>query len=608
MPVSVNQPAVTTVDLRARLRLLQSLTSRGSSEIAALLIPPAILWLATRSAPALVTPLLVWWGLMAVLAMGLMGFRLHLRRQWRALEGCEADARLLRRWERQLALAGLINGLMWATAIWFTWPPSHVDLRLFVYLVLVGVLASGTTFLAPVPLVFGGFFTGIYVPMLAAAAWYFPSKGNYLLPLLLLFGLTIGRHAWGARQFVRQQLAHERERQALADSYRVAKVDAENALAEKNWFLSAASHDLRQPLHALGLMLEATRQRNRDAEVAGLLDDVQDCARDLGGMFNDLLDLSRLESRSFVQHPQAVAVAQMFEEARRMFTHDAAQRGLTLSIFTPRRQAAVLHADPALLRQMVFNLVQNALRYTASGGVLLGCRRRQGRWQLQVWDTGSGIAAEEQTRIFSRHYRASSSQEHESHPGLPPGLRGHGLGLSVVALAAEYLGVDYGVQSRLESGSCFWLHWPQQPEMPAVVDASSLDGRTGAGKLARLQGRCLVLDNEALVGQAMERILQAWGVEVRWVRSGRQVWTVLGSGWLPDFVLCDQQLDGSEQGFDVLQQVLDDLPQASGALMSGDMAALEQAQEQGYLVLPKPLQPQELHAILARCFAQLSNV
>ena len=608
MPVPVDQPAMMAVDLRARLRLLQSLTSRGSSEIAALLIPPAILWLATRSAPALVTPLLVWWGLMAVMAMGLMGFRLHLRRQWRALEGCEADARLLRRWERQLALAGLINGLMWATAIWFTWPPSHVDLRLFVYLVLVGVLASGTTFLAPVPLVFGGFFTGIYVPMLAAAAWYFPSKGNYLLPLLLLFGLTIGRHAWGARQFVRQQLAHERERQALADSYRVAKVDAENALAEKNWFLSAASHDLRQPLHALGLMLEATRQRNRDAEVAGLLDDVQDCARDLGGMFNDLLDLSRLESCTFVQHPQAVAVAQVFEEARRMFAHDAAQRGLTLSIFTPRRQAAVLHADPALLRQMVFNLVQNALRYTASGGVLLGCRRRQGRWQLQVWDTGSGIAAEEQTRIFSRHYRASSSQEHESHPGLPPGLRGHGLGLSVVALAAEHLGVDYGVQSRLESGSCFWLHWPQQPEMPAVVDASSLDGRTGAGKLARLQGRCLVLDNEALVGQAMERILQAWGVEVRWVRSGRQVWTVLGSGWLPDFVLCDQQLDGSEQGFDVLQQVLDDLPQASGALMSGDMAALEQAQEQGYLVLPKPLQPQELHAILARCFAQLSNV
>lgn len=115
--------------------------------------------------------------------------------------------------------------------------------------------------------------------------------------------MTIARHAWGARQFVRQQLAHERERQALADSYRIAKIEAENALAEKNWFLSAASHDLRQPLHALGLMLEATRQRNHDAEVAGLLDDVQDCARDLGGMFNDLLDLSRLESRSFVQAP-----------------------------------------------------------------------------------------------------------------------------------------------------------------------------------------------------------------------------------------------------------------------------------------------------------------
>lgn len=599
-------PGLQAVDLRARLRLLQSLTSRGSSEAAALLIPLAILWMASRNAPALAISLLTWWGMMACMALGLMSLRMRLHRQWREFEAGpqEVDAPTLMRWERQLALTGLANGLMWSAAIAFTWSSGNGELRLFVYLALVGVLASGTTFLAPVPVVFWCFFAGIYAPMLLAAPWYFPSKARYLLPLLLLFGATIARHAWGARHFVRQQLAHERERQALADSYQAARIEAEHALAEKNWFLSAASHDLRQPLHALGLMLEATRQRNRDAEVASLLDEVQDCARDLGTMFNDLLDLSRLEGHALVQHPQAVAVAGVFEEARRVFAHDASQRGLKLSIFMPRRHAAVLHADPALLRQMVFNLLQNALRYTASGGVLLGCRRRQGRWLLQVWDTGAGIAPEDQARIFARHYRTQHSQAREMADAQPPSLRGRGLGLSVVALAARHMGVEYGVRSRLGHGSCFWLHWPAQPETRDAEVAASLAAGPPNRPLPQLQGRCLVLDDEALVGQAMERILQAWGVEVRWVRTARQAAAVLADGWRPDFVLCDQQLENGEQGFDVLQQLLQHLPQASGALMSGDLAALEQAQEQGYLVLPKPLQPQELHAVLAHCLAQ----
>jgi K+-sensing histidine kinase KdpD len=90
----------------------------------------------------------------------------------------------------------------------------------------------------------------------------------YLLPLLLLYGAILARHAWGARRFVQQQMAHELERQALAERYREAKEQAENALAEKNWFISAASHDLRQPLHAMGLMLQAAHQRNQDDELA----------------------------------------------------------------------------------------------------------------------------------------------------------------------------------------------------------------------------------------------------------------------------------------------------------------------------------------------------
>lgn len=592
--VDASTAGLQAVELKARLRLLQSLASRGSSEIAAVCIPPAVLAVHWKSTSEWSGLLGIWWGLMAFMALGLTLLRKHLRQQWAVQGHAPLQRQDLIRWERQLAVAGWINGLCWSSVIALSWGLLDSELRLFVYLVLAGVLASGTTFLAPVPLVFGGFFAGIYLPMLLAALGYFPHQGVYLFPLLLLYGAVLLRHAWGSRRFVQEQMAHERERHILAERYRAAKVEAENALAEKNWFFSAASHDLRQPLHALGLMLEAARQRNRSEEVALLLSDVQTCTRDLGGMFNDLLDLSRLESGTLVPKYQRVDLALVFEEARRMFAHDAAQRGIRLSMRLPRDGVALMETDPVLLRQMVFNLLQNALRYTERGGVLLALRRRQGQWLIQVWDSGAGIAKAELPRIFSAHYRTTEAQTMN--------LRGRGLGLSVVALAAQRMEVAYGVESRQGRGSCFWLLWPAKASV-ALPEARVQPWAVAPRKMDALQGACLVVENEALLGQAMLSLLLAWGMEARWVRSAEDAGQLLATGWRPDFVLCDQQLGEGEPGLALLQRLLEQYPEASGALMSADPAALDAAQEEGYLTLPKPLQPQALHAVLMRCLS-----
>lgn len=204
--------------LQAWLRLLQSLASRGSSEIAALLIPALLLWVSTRNSPAVSAGLAWWWGLMIVMALGFLLFRRSLHRQWWSARDWE-PSRLqaaLTTWQRQLALAALINGLLWVSVLAFTWGESHSELRLLIYLVLLGVMASAATFLAPVLQVFAAFMAGIYLPMLLCTLHYFPHKGPYLLPLLLLYGAILVRHAWGARRFVQQQMAHELERQALA--------------------------------------------------------------------------------------------------------------------------------------------------------------------------------------------------------------------------------------------------------------------------------------------------------------------------------------------------------------------------------------------------------
>jgi anti-sigma regulatory factor (Ser/Thr protein kinase) len=153
----------------------------------------------------------------------------------------------------------------------------------------------------------------------------------------------------------------------------------------------------------------------------------------------------------------------VLDEARRLFAREAAQRGLRLRVRQPAHMPA-LCTDAVLLRQMVFNLLQNALRYTDQGGVLLALRHRQGRWLLQVWDSGCGMSEQECAQVFKRHYRSPARQQRDARDGVPAPLRGRGLGLSVVALAAQRLGVECGVQSLPGKGSCFWLRWPQDAE------------------------------------------------------------------------------------------------------------------------------------------------
>lgn len=293
----------------------------------------------------------------------------------------------------------------------------------------------------------------------------------------------------------------------------------------------------------------------------------------------------------------------VLDEARRLFAREAAQRGLRLRVRQPAHMPA-LCTDAVLLRQMVFNLLQNALRYTDQGGVLLALRHRQGRWLLQVWDSGCGMSEQECAQVFMRHYRSPARQQRDARDGVPAPLRGRGLGLSVVALAAQRLGVECGVQSLPGKGSCFWLRWPKDAEQwqaSSVLPAPPI--LTEPQWFAPLQGHCLVVENDAQLAPVLVQILQSWGVQVQRARSLVEAQQLLADGLWPDFVLCDQRLKDGASGLECLMLLLDQRPQASGALMSGDEELLEQVQDQGYLALATPLQPDQLHAVLARCMA-----
>lgn len=385
-------------------------------------------------------------------------------------------------------------------------------------------------------------------------------------------------------------LLYRRTRHANA-ALQAARQQAESALQEKNLFLATASHDLRQPIHAMSLMVEALGLRNTHPALVPLVTDLKQSMSALSQQLNALLDLSRLETGAVSASNMPVALAPMLRELVRLFREQATVAGLSLRLHLPATDPAV-QADPVLLRQALANLIHNAIRYTRHGGVLLGVRRRDGDWQIEVWDTGMGIAAEEEARVFSPFFRSAQARRVDG--------AGHGLGLAVVARAAQLMNTTCGFRSRPGRGSLFWLRAPACKPLAATRQQADAMASSATASV-RLSGRCLVLDDDPQVLTAWQVLLDSWGVTARLATTAQEAHAALNEGFSPQAIFCDQRLHSEESGFAVLTALLARCPEASGAMVSGELHSPElvRAEEEGYLVLRKPLDPLALHTLLA---------
>ncbi|MFN4117643.1 ATP-binding protein [Acidovorax sp.] len=396
------------------------------------------------------------------------------------------------------------------------------------------------------------------------------------------------------------------------DALAAARRQAEGALAEKNLFLATASHDLRQPVHAMSLMVEAISLRNSDPALRPLVADLRTSMQAMNQLFNALLDLARLESGQPLGAKGAVDLNVLLADVVRLFREQASAGGLAIHLRVPKARATVW-AQPLLLRQALANLVQNAIRYTPQGKVLVSVRARGSDWLVEVRDTGIGIAAADQARVFSPYYRGDRADQMND--------AGHGLGLAVVARCAEQMGATYGLLSGAGRGSCFWLRLPAHTTATTadaadaaavaatVPSAPEAGHRNGMAVVHPLHGRCLVLDDDRQVLTAWRAMLDAWGVTAVCATTAAEAHACLDGGFEPDAIFCDQGLRSGESGFDVLRTLLARCPAARGAMISGEFKApaLQDAEDEGYLVLRKPVDPAELHAVLAQWLSQVEH-
>mgnify|MGYP000282309470 FL=1 len=495
-------------------------------------------------------------------------------------------------WLPRIETTAFLHGLGLALVLPLVAQTASTEFKYLYLVTLTAIMAGSGIDQSPMVSVFHRFLISGWHLTVLMMPWSFPDHWHYLMPLAAIFGAMKYWNSAGSDNFFIQLVWHEEEGNRLVKVYQAANQEAVRALNDKNLFLTTASHDLRQPVHAMSMLVESIRLRNRDKSIEPLITDLKSSMNSMSHMFNSLLDLSKLEAGFTQPKAEALDLKTYLRGVVDLFREQAALHELRLQLWLPKCDAVVF-ADPALLKQVLANLLHNALRYTQSGGILVGLRRRDTGWKIEVWDTGVGIATQDQHQVFGPYFRSELAWRLDS--------AGHGLGLAVVARCANLLKATYGVSSRLGQGSCFWFQLAAKTGLePVNTTAACAPVNTEFQNDQPLRGNCLVLDDDVRVIAAWAAMLKGWGIEGRYAVNAKQAFAYIDAGFVPHVIFCDQRLSSGESGFDVFLALLQRCPNASGAMVSGEFNSPEllEAKDAGYLVLRKPVDLIELRAIL----------
>ena len=382
-----------------------------------------------------------------------------------------------------------------------------------------------------------------------------------------------------------------------------ARTAAESANRSKSQFLAAASHDLRQPLHALGLYVAALSGRAREAHWRPLVHSIQGTVDVLEAQFAQLLDLSRLEAHAINPQRSRVALGPLFARMIQELTPLALTRGLTLRTVPTR---LIVESDAGALERMLRNLLTNALRHTQHGGVVLGARRMGAHVALDVVDTGIGIEPAHRERIFDEFY-----QVHPATIGNAGG--GMGLGLAIVRRLAALLDHALVLDSRPARGSRFRIiarRLAETRHLAGPLRRAGLQEITPA--FPTLAGACVVvIDDDPTAIDAMSALFATWGAIVGGGENAPDALAWLGTlGRYPDLIVADLRLAGGRQGLGEVHALRDELGLAIPALIvSGDTSAgaEREVRAAGLALLGKPVIPVALEAAAIALLARTAE-
>jgi CheY-like chemotaxis protein len=365
-------------------------------------------------------------------------------------------------------------------------------------------------------------------------------------------------------------------------------LEVERANQDKSQFLAVASHDLRQPIHVMGLYIAELRRRVSGAEQQHLVGQVERSVDALSDLIDSLLDISQLDAGVIVPQKQVCDLSELFTRIAADFRMTAQIKNIRLVV---RPAVAYVYTDPVLLERILVNLVSNALRYTRPfGSVLLGCRRRGQYLHVEVRDNGIGIPKDFQASIFREFVKVN--------PPLINEQKGLGLGLAIVERLVKLLGHRIELRSAPFEGSMFTLKLFRVLK-PATVFASAEDMPVDGNLL--YEKKVLIVDGDPHVLDGTAMILNSWGYQVTAVTMLDAVQKKLAEGERWDLVISDYQLGGDATGLDVSETVRLHLGlQTPCILISGDTSLIvkKKVDSAGLHLLHKPVKPAKLRSLV----------
>jgi signal transduction histidine kinase/CheY-like chemotaxis protein len=491
-------------------------------------------------------------------------------------------------WARTFMLTTAASGLLWGLGGAFFYMPDAGIYEAFILILVLGIGAGGMAFMSPHRPTFFLFFTFLIFPVIIRVALvgdlpHFVIAGmvSVYWGVFMVFGTKIN-------DIILEGMLLRFDNLELVDNLIEEKEAAEKANIAKSKFLAAASHDLRQPLHALTLLSGALAERIQYQEVKDIVVKIRGAVSALENLFNALLDISKLDSGVLQPCVETFHLKTIFERLDNDFRPEAEEKGLSFEVKNCKN--VIVESDDILLERILRNFISNAIRYTPKGSVVLQCEPIDGYLEISIIDSGIGIPEGMQTAIFDEYIQLDNPERNRN--------KGLGLGLAIVSRIAKLLHHQINIISQEGQGSIFCVTVPYRPDLNLPIPAAPPPPEFTND----LKGLIvLVIDDEVSILEALTVLLTGWGCKVIVAESVEQARQALRKTMvIPNAIISDYRLREGINGVETIKAIEAMVGQEIPAiLITGDMEiSTGDGISEAYRVLHKPVQPARVRAFL----------
>lgn len=484
-------------------------------------------------------------------------------------------------WKKISNIPIIIFSLNIALAPWL-FLKSNDDIYLYTMLIMIisltGTNAYGISYYLKKLIIFTFFpFLSLFIKL------YTMENENTVEICIVLFLVWVGLISFGYR--INTSLMHSI---ILKFEHIQARTNAERINAEKSQFIAAASHDIRQPLQAINLLVNTLRAGNTVPKDDVLFERLENGIDSMSELLNSLLDVSKLDAQVIVPKPQHLCLNTLLEKLQGELKPLAKVKAIDLIVET---ENITVLADAILLEQILNNLLSNAIRYTNSGKITLSAKNEAGLININVKDTGIGIASVDQESIFLEFHQLHNPERDQT--------KGIGLGLSIVSRLCTLQNWPLSLESELNVGSCFSFKLPEgKRELIQVADKVDMNKNLGSIDV-------IVIDDNEGIRFSLSTILSNWGCKVHSFESAEHACEALHKSpfWQPNLIISDYRLRNNMTGIEAIDKVRTALNYSIEAIViSGDTAPEEiiKIEKSGLIVLHKPIKPAKLRVVVSR--------